>query len=178
MFQQYLVSVLSAFLITGCASSYKGSADVDAIKMGMSDTEALSVVDELSNRKAPGHGICNAHTNRNDQPAKYIAMRGDQLVYASLEAQFVEAKVAGSSVISTYENRADLYSLSLRNIVKARLTYDDTFPHCKGGALTVTLYDGFASSVKVQMDKAEEPRFIAAITKLSPGARLMVGAGF
>ncbi|MFL1453384.1 hypothetical protein ACJO5Y_02960 [Marinobacter sp. GN3S48] len=151
------------------------------MKSSMTERNAMNIIRSSLRGNESAKGMCNAHTNRNDQPAQLVGFRDMDVVYTSTEVSFkgfenIRNLMEGRDLGSEFEDQIKTYSLNLSEVNKVRVMNDVDYPNCPKKGAIITLYTGVANSIKAHIGSNED-EFMAAISSISPEARLMEGVG-
>ncbi len=174
------LTLLLAILTSCAASPYYLSESSLELRSSLSHDKALDVIKTLSVRNDQQVGLCNAHTNRNDQPARVVGFKNTYMFYSSLREDLEDVNATSTRITLTYKKYSAIYRIDLSNIGRIRVMPDSKFPNCPMKEITVTLYEvkSIATSVKIHVTNDNLDLMLAALTTLSPNARLMQGVGF
>jgi hypothetical protein len=182
--------------LAGCAHHYALSESAQTYRASLDDTQALDVVGQNVARNSRQAGLCGSNTNRPANPAERAAVEGSDLVFDSyyevMTGVHSSSNVAmGNVTTSIGTDRAKgRFRIDLRNISKIRVLDEslDGFG-CMDrplrGVLVQLTVPGVGDPAAerpndafVNISDQNLDHFLAALTRLSPDARLLQGAGF
>lgn len=187
------VSILAAVLLVGCAASTYELSEVGRnFRATLTNSEALNVVRRLTAKNSEQAGVCSAHTNEQFQQAEPVTVTGANLVFNSYYKVTTGAKsnVSSTTVTTTvsYQMLKGTFKTDLVKLNKIRILTDIRGSGCTtappGGYIVMIdnpgigdAPEGRANAVMINVSARNLDRLVAALTFLSPNARLIQGAG-
>ena len=193
MRQQPFASLLILSFLTGCAASaYNLSGEALKFRASLTDTEALNVVKKMTEKNNDQAGVCSAHTNEQFQPAEPVTVKDPNLVFNSFykATTGVSSAVGSGSVTTTmsYQMRKGEFQTNLRNLNKIRVLAGVRGSGCAGAPQSgyIVMIDnagvgdvaeGRANAVMINVSTKNLDQLLAALTLLSPNARVIQGSG-
>lgn len=187
-----------AIFFTGCASAYELSKEALANRAAMSEAQALAVVKQNIPASGEQKGVCSAHTFYQFAAVKSPRLEGSNLVITSYYAESkgvysTPGGARGSIVVHSVqgETKEGQWKVDLKNISKIRVLDNADAWGCgraKGHIVMIgesgvgegPNKDGTpakASNIMMNVSPGNLDRLVAALSVLSPGAKLLHGAG-
>ena len=195
--KQFLVLSFLVFLF-GCASSYELSKETLDYRSSLNDQKALDIVKQNIVKSADQEGLCSAKTHSvQDVETRLPAVEGTNLLFTSkygVSKGMSTSRVGvGQMKITTLVEMHDgRYKVDLKNLNKIRIMDDSTGWGCGPVPGHIVLIDepGVAdimvpkegqlikpTVVEINVAPKNLDRFVAALSYLSPNAKIIHGTG-
>lgn len=183
--------LVCALLLVGCASSYKLSDDGLKFRNSLTDARALSEVQKYASKSAAQAGVCAAHTNDQFMQANPVAVKEGFLVFNSFIKVMTGVSTSsvgvGMATTISSDHRPAVFRMDLKKLDKIRVfgeTKGLCVPAAASGYVVMIDTKGVADSAKaeanavmINVSKGNVDNLVAALSFLSPNARLIEGAG-
>lgn len=176
-------------LLYGCASSYTPSENFTKLKTSMTREKALTIISSNIAASSNYKGLCRSFHEGNPFPdAESAKMEGSIIVYSSWETKdWGTARLTGNikdgtSSLDVYRNfKKATFRIDISKLKTIRILKDD-----KGGfqcsnskdAYLVILRKEMKEEVAVELGPQHLESFIAAVSYMSPNAKIISGFGF
>ncbi len=193
-----LALVVMVLFSTGCASTYELSKEALTYRAGISEAQALAMVNQNIPASGEQKGVCSAHTFYQFATVKSPHLEGNNLVFTSYYSESkgvysTPGGARGSIVVHSVqgETKEGKWKVDLKNISKIRVLDNADAWGCGKAKGHIVLIgesgvgegpnkDGTpakASNIMMNVSPGNLDRLVAALSVLSPDAKLLHGAG-
>ncbi len=178
-----LLSLMPLFLIVGCASTYSLSERGLKFRDSLTNAQAFKEVQKYAFRSSDQAGLCGAHTNAPFQKAEPVAVQEPYLVFNSYWKEITSVSTGpsgvGMSTKTSYVYRKAGFKMDLTKLNKIRILSEVEgycVPAVPSGYV-VMIGTKEMNSVMINVSKNNLENFVAALSFLSPDAKIMEGVG-
>jgi hypothetical protein len=175
--------------LSGCASPYMISEQGLKYRSSLTESEALKAVEQNIQKNDEQAGLCSAHTNKQFQNATLIKVRGHYVEFESFYKEMMgsDSKMtAGQFTTTSYDTREGNFMINLKELSTIKVLSKVNAPGCTtypflGKYIVMIDMGAFdmskarPSAVMINVSTKNLDRFLAALTFLSPQAKLIQG---
>ena len=175
--------ILISLLLASCASAYKPTGKMLRIKNSMNHQQALSIFHQAFNQQSKDVNLC-AIPYLTDRNVKPVPTDEGYRVKAYRQGKLIGTEVIGGVTYNKYEKIYYTAYFNLSEVKTVRIRENDDSINrivaCKPefGDKKILLYTTSTTFTTIVTTNDEFNRVLAAITILSPNARLIQGLGF
>lgn len=169
-------------LISGCASQYQLSSGATEIKNRLDESSALQLIERDIVEDSTQKGLCASVAYATGVPdrARFIELRGPLLVFQGKELEYEGTKTtelgAYKESRGVYSQEEAVFEMDLRqlNIIEVGKSEPTLTYSCHGfrDGYSVTIFASGIKSVVIQINGDRDDELLAALSYLSPNAKL------
>jgi hypothetical protein len=172
-----LLALTLSIVLAGCATTYKPSTEMTRLKAGMDNNQAKQIFYKNLLPSKGVDGLCSTSFSRQEgKPPKLID--SGYSIEAWRVGDFIkeETDPVTKRTMRYYKKIFYTQELKFADITKIRVKKNDDRV-CGKGDYLISLHEGLGKVVGIVMSKDSLDQFLAAVSTLTPNAKLIEGVG-